>query len=159
MEARETEVLYQLVGKDTRVARRDFLGPGVDAIDLPELSAKVCVASSYKHLGARCAAAGAMGPELEERRCALAGALGPLRRAVFRRPGLGDKAKVVLSESLALTKLLFQAEAWGPLTEAQLRSLQGHVVGTFRYAFSLVVSSAETGEGTRRRRDGSCWSA
>lgn len=139
----KTEVLYQLVGKDSRVARRDFLGSGVDAIDLPELSAKVFVASSYKHLGTRCAAAGAMGPELEERRCALAGALGPLRRAVFRRPGLGDKAKVVLSESLALTKLLFQADAWDPLTEAQLRSVQGHVVGTFRYAFGLKVGSAE----------------
>eukprot|EP00972_Heterocapsa_arctica_P097416 14370979-Heterocapsa_arctica.AAC.1 len=130
-------MMIALAGRHARTARRELFRKAPAQLEFGCPGVAVCLDDVYRHLGGAVARDGCMGPEVAARRGETAKALGPLRKAVFRRRGLPAESKIVFGESLALSRLYFNAAVWERLSGAQLRGLQTDTLQVYRGAYDM----------------------
>ena len=85
---------------------------------------KLHIVPWYKHLGGFIDAVGTERTEIGHRADRANTARAGLTRALSRVPELDQCIKVTLASSLVLTRLLYNCGTWGPIRDAQLRTLR-----------------------------------
>ena len=125
-------LMLALAGRHSRTARRVLFQDADPVLRFGDGGFAVHLEDLYRHLGGVVHRGGSMGPEIAARRSAMAGAAGPLRKVVFKRPSLTVRARLIFANSLALSRLLFNAQIWGRLSRAQARGLHADWVNVLR---------------------------
>ena len=96
----------------------------------------------YKHLGGKTPFDGSMGPEVVQRTSAHAKALGPLRKVVHRRIHTKTSTKAALTDSLATSTLLYNAQTWTTLTGQEHKNLTAALTKGYRSAAQMYLHSS-----------------
>eukprot|EP00969_Alexandrium_andersonii_P156846 6933632-Alexandrium_andersonii.AAC.1 len=83
-------------------------------------------------MGGHVTASGTPTPEVDTRTAACISAMGVVRAGVLAQPKIPQQQRDSLYDSLAVSKLLFNAHVWGTLTDQRLARLQSAYMRGFR---------------------------
>eukprot|EP00969_Alexandrium_andersonii_P255166 11279370-Alexandrium_andersonii.AAC.1 len=108
----------------------------------------VPITHAYKHMGGQVTASGTPTPEVDARAAASISAMGVIRAGVLAQPRIPQQQRVSLYDSLAVSKLLFNAQVWGALTNQHLARLQSAYMRGFRVIAGTPATGSHSTLGT-----------
>lgn len=131
---RETECVIRLEGRGSQAAHRKLqeeTKSGHLTFQRGDQVMHLSVANVYTHLGQKQNAALSIEAEISARLAVAQTAFGE-SKTLLRHKGLSLQCKTNLARSLIFTKLLYAAETWVHLSDAQMNKLNAFVIKMYR---------------------------
>ena len=137
----KTEVLLGLHGKGSKAVRSEVYleKAGRLRVPLAEGDEVVVITNSYKHLGSMISSDTHMTAEVSYRIKSLWAAVRPIARNFYKSDRFDPDVKALTLQPLLLSRLLFNAATWNPMSAADRRRLNG----AFLRVLHLVTNTSK----------------
>ncbi len=119
----KSEVVLGLHGKGSKLVRAEVYLERVGRLRVPLAGGdvRVVITDAYKHLGSMISSDTRMAAEVSHRIKSLWAAVRPIARNFFRSDRFDPEVKALTLQPLLLSRLLFNAATWNPLSSADRR--------------------------------------
>eukprot|EP00959_Pyramimonas_sp_CCMP1952_P425024 8902366-Pyramimonas_sp.AAC.1 len=146
--AGKTEVLFQLRGLGTRLAKRELWRDGQGKFEIQSDllgTFTLHAVRTYPHLGTQLDELGSLGAELAHREDSTRSSANLLRRRIFGAPvDVPREARLHFTGALLFSGLLFNSGTWPHFTDAQHAHMQRVMVNKYRQVLHLPQKDEES---------------